>query len=75
MTSIEYKPQNEPQPEFLLACHPAYLPKPFTVFKPHSAVMGFDFDHYKEFGNTGDAYIAEFAVKLQKQPVENLFQM
>ncbi|MDR7871188.1 MAG: PQQ-dependent sugar dehydrogenase [Tissierellaceae bacterium] len=54
-----FKPEGEAQPTFLLAEHPMTPPKPFSLFTPHSAIMGFDFN-YSNFGPYGDAYIAEF---------------
>lgn len=60
VTLPRFKPCNEPQPQFLLAEHPMKPPKPFTVFQPHSAVMGFSFNENPCFGTVGDAYIAEF---------------
>ncbi len=35
-------------------------PKPFALFAPHAAIMGFDFNYNSDFGPYGDAYIAEF---------------
>jgi hypothetical protein len=35
-------------------------PKPVAVFKPHAAIMGFDFNHNPSFGPVDEAYIAEF---------------
>ncbi|MDP4090413.1 MAG: PQQ-dependent sugar dehydrogenase [Bacillota bacterium] len=60
VTYADYKPRNYPQPQFLLAQHPMNPPKPFAVFEPHSAIMGFDFNRHECFGPIGDAYIAEF---------------
>lgn len=54
-----FKPEGEAQPTFLLAEHPMIPPNPFTLFTPHSAIMGFDFN-YSDFGPCGDVYIAEF---------------
>jgi glucose/arabinose dehydrogenase len=60
ITSPQFKPEGMPQPEFLLANHPMDPPKPFALFKPHAAIMGFDFDYDGIYGPNGDAYIAEF---------------
>ncbi len=60
LTLPMFKPVNGPQPQFLLARHPMRPPRPFAVFADHSAIMGFDFDHFGLFGPRGDAYIAEF---------------
>lgn len=55
-----FRPDNEPQPTFLLSQHPMRPPKPFTTFQPHSATMGFSFNENPRFGEVGDAYISEF---------------
>jgi glucose/arabinose dehydrogenase len=55
-----FKAEGRPKPEFLLARHPMMPPKPFTLFTPHSAIMGFDFNYNRDFGPYGDAYIAEY---------------
>lgn len=55
-----FKPEDGPQPTFLLSRHPMIPPKPIAKFEPHSAIMGFDFNYYYGFGNFGDVYIAEF---------------
>lgn len=60
VTLPQFKPEGWPQPEFLWAEHPMQPPIPFTVFQPHSAVMGFSFNENESFGPMGDAYIAEF---------------
>lgn len=59
VTLSRFKPKGEAQPKFLLAKHPMVPPKPFALFTPHSAIMGFDFN-YSDFGSYGDVYIAEF---------------
>ncbi|MDN4608032.1 PQQ-dependent sugar dehydrogenase [Sporosarcina highlanderae] len=60
LTMPQFKPENGPQPEFLLAKHPMQPPMPVTVFAPHSATMGFSFNEKPAFGPIGDVYIAEF---------------
>lgn len=55
-----FKAEGKEQPQFLISKHPMLPPKPFALFSPHSAVMGFDFDYHGNFGPYGDAYIAEF---------------
>ncbi|MGE5632589.1 MAG: PQQ-dependent sugar dehydrogenase [Caulobacteraceae bacterium] len=60
VTLPAFKPEKGPKPSSLLACHPMVPPKPFSAFKPHSAIMGFDFNYNYEFGEVGDVYIAEF---------------
>lgn len=60
VTLPQFKPEGEAQLNFLWADHPMEPPKPFAVFQPHSATMGFNFNYNKNFGPIGDAYIAEF---------------
>ncbi|MFA5535786.1 MAG: PQQ-dependent sugar dehydrogenase [Bacillota bacterium] len=60
VTLPQFRPLGEPQPTFLWARHPVQPPKPFAVFQPHSATMGFDFNYDPSFGPVGDAYISEF---------------
>lgn len=55
-----FKPEDEPEPEFLLAKHPMQPPRPLATFDPHSAIMGFDFSYNTNFPSYGDVYIAEF---------------
>lgn len=60
VTLPRFKAEGRPQPKFLIAKHPMLPPKPFSIFAPHSAIMGFDFNYDSNFGPYGDAYIAEF---------------
>jgi glucose/arabinose dehydrogenase len=60
VTLPAFKPENGPSPRFLLAEHPMQPPKPFAVFAPHAAIMGFDFNYTSTFKHYGDVYIAEF---------------
>lgn len=60
VTLPHFKAEGKPQPEFLIANHPMIPPKPFTLFTPHAAIMGFDFNYNSNFGPYGDIYIAEF---------------
>lgn len=55
-----FKPENKPQPEFLIRSHPMEPPKPLAIFAPHSAIMGFDFNYNPSFAPIGDVFIAEF---------------
>jgi len=59
VTLPQFKPDVGPQPEFLMAEHPMFPPKPLTMIEPHSGVRGFDFNYNSNFGPYGDAYIAE----------------
>lgn len=60
VTLPEFRPEEGPEPQFLLTNHPCIPPKPYAVFAPHSAIMGFDFNYNRDFGTYGDVYIAEF---------------
>jgi glucose/arabinose dehydrogenase len=60
ITLPQFKPENGPQPQFVIASHPSVPPKPFAIFEPHAAIMGFDFNPNPEFGTIGDVFIAEF---------------
>lgn len=55
-----FKAEGKAQPEFLISDHPMVPPKPFAIFEPHAAIMGFDFNYNSDFGPYGDAYIAEY---------------
>lgn len=60
VTLSRFKAEGKDQPEFLITNHPMVPPKPFALFAPHAAIMGFDFNYYSDFGPYGDAYIAEY---------------
>jgi glucose/arabinose dehydrogenase len=60
VTNPIFKPEGKKQPQFILSHHPMIPPKPVAVFKPHAAIMGFDFNHNPSFGPVDEAYIAEF---------------
>lgn len=60
VTNSQFKPEGMKQPQFILAMHPMIPPKPVATFKPHSAIMGFDFNHDPSFGPVDEVYIAEF---------------
>ncbi|KPV44568.1 PQQ-dependent sugar dehydrogenase [Alicyclobacillus ferrooxydans] len=73
VTLPQFKPKKQPQPSFLLAKHPMIPPAPITVFPPHSAAMGFDFNYNGNFAPIGDAYVAEYGPgRPGKKPVQNL---
>lgn len=55
-----FKAEGKAQPEFLIANPPMFPPEPFSLFEPHAAIMGFDFNYNSSFGPIGDAYIAEY---------------
>jgi glucose/arabinose dehydrogenase len=60
VTNPIFKPEGKKQPQFILSQHPMTPPKPVAIFKPHAAIMGFDFNHNPSFGQVDEAYIAEF---------------
>jgi glucose/arabinose dehydrogenase len=60
VTLPEYRPENGPQPQFLLRDQPSLPPEPFALFTPHAAIMGFDFNYNPDFGTYGNAFIAEY---------------
>lgn len=60
LTLPMFKSDSGPKVTFLLSQHPMIPPKPFTMFKPHAAIMGFDFNYTNKFDHFGDVYIAEF---------------
>ncbi|MBP1755397.1 MAG: repeat containing protein [Firmicutes bacterium] len=55
-----FQAEGHAQPQPLIINPPMIPPRPFGIFTPHSAVMGFDFDTKGSFGPSGDAYIAEY---------------
>lgn len=55
-----FRPQGQPQPEFLLARHPNIPPRPVARFTPHSSAHGFDFSRSAAFGHRGQAFVSEF---------------
>lgn len=55
-----FQAEGKEQPQLLISNPPMIPPKPFTLFTPHAAIMGFDFDYHSNFGPYGDAYIAEY---------------
>lgn len=60
VTFPRFRPEGQPQPEFLLASHPNIPPRPYAVFPPGSTIRGFAFNYNENFGPVGDVYIAEF---------------
>lgn len=55
-----FSPVNGTKLQFLLAWHPMMPPRPLSLFTPHAAIMGFDFNYTSKFEHFGDVYIAEF---------------
>lgn len=60
ITLPRFSPERGPKPEFLFTNHPTIPPRPFSVFPPHSRIMGFDINMNELFGPVGDIYISEF---------------
>lgn len=56
----EFKPDGKVQPTFIISEHPMQPPVPIAVFEPHSATMGFDFNYNRDFGRSGDVFVAEY---------------
>lgn len=60
VTLPQFRPEGKAQPSFLLAKHPSVPLAPLTVFPPHSAPMGFDFNDHPDFDATGNVFVAEY---------------
>lgn len=60
VTDPRFKPQGQPQPQFLLARHPNTPPRPVARFTPHSSAHGLDFSRSAAFGHRGQAFVSEF---------------
>ena len=56
----QFKPFLKEVPRLLLATHPNIPPKPVAIFPVHASADGFDFSRSKQFGHTGDAFVALF---------------
>lgn len=55
-----FGPPGREAPTFLLAHHPNRPPRPAAIFGVHASADGLDFSRSHEFGNVGDAFVAEF---------------
>jgi glucose/arabinose dehydrogenase len=55
-----FKPNNGPQPEFILKEHPSEPKRPLINFIPHTTITGFSFNPHPSFGQYGDVYLTEF---------------
>jgi glucose/arabinose dehydrogenase len=55
-----FKPREKQQPRPLLARVPNSPPEPIARLAVHSSSNGFDFSTNPQFGNVGDAFIAQF---------------
>ncbi|HLL60305.1 MAG TPA: hypothetical protein VK338_01180 [Candidatus Nitrosocosmicus sp.] len=60
VTDSQFKPKDQPQPQFIMANHPTENPpKPIAKFSPHAAANGFAFSP-SGWGNKTDVYLALF---------------
>jgi glucose/arabinose dehydrogenase len=59
VTNPRFRPQDKPQPQFLLAKHPGRPPRPAAVFDAHSGSHGLDFSRGGAFGFAGQAFVAQ----------------
>jgi glucose/arabinose dehydrogenase len=61
LTHQRFKPgPHQPQPQFLLACHPNAPPQPAAILAVHSSSDGLDFSRNPCFGHVGEAFVAVF---------------
>jgi len=60
VTLPRFTPEGGPRPDTLLLSIPSVPPLPYATFTPNSNITGFDFNLNPQFGQVGDAYIAEF---------------
>jgi glucose/arabinose dehydrogenase len=61
VTDSQFRPHDQPQPQFLIANHPTENPpQPIATFNPHAATNGFAFAPSTEWGQPTDAFIALF---------------
>jgi glucose/arabinose dehydrogenase len=60
VTDPQFKPKDQPQPQFLISNHPTENPpKPLAKFSPHAAANGFAFAQ-NGWGKPTDAFVALF---------------
>jgi glucose/arabinose dehydrogenase len=61
VTDPQFKPIDQPQPQFVIAQQPAENPpRPIAKFNPHAATNGFAFAPSPDWGKPTDAFIALF---------------
>lgn len=61
VTDPQFKPRDQPQPQFLIADHPTEKPPaPIAKFGPHEATNGFAFAANSDWGKPTDAFVALF---------------
>jgi glucose/arabinose dehydrogenase len=61
VTDADFKPHDQPRPEFLMASHPTDSPpQPIAKFPPHAAINGFAFAPSDDWGKNTDVFIALF---------------
>lgn len=59
VTNEQFKPDDQPQPQFLMADHPP-VEQPLITFPPHSAATQLESSRSDEFGFKGDLFLAFF---------------
>ncbi len=59
VTDPEFKPKDEPAPEFLMTEHPK-VEEPLMTFPKHSAITKIDFSRGEKFGFNGQMFVAFF---------------
>ncbi len=60
VTDPRFKPDDGPQPQFLIRNQPPLAEGPVALFEPHSVPTKFDFSTGTEFGYRGEAFVALF---------------
>ena len=58
VTDKQFKPENGPQPEFLMENHPS-VQQPLARVTPHSGVTKIDFSRSSQFGFEGHLFVGE----------------
>jgi glucose/arabinose dehydrogenase len=58
--SRQFAPVGEPPPQFLLSGRPNTPPAPAAILPVHGMASGIDFSRNPAFGQTGQAFVAEF---------------
>ena len=60
VTDPRFKPEDGPQPQFLIRNQPPLAEGPAALFEPHSVAAKFDFATGRAFGCQGEAFVALF---------------
>jgi glucose/arabinose dehydrogenase len=58
VTEAHYKPENGPQPDFVIKNHPSLSARPIASFPLEAGISKFDFSRSPFFGNSDYAFIA-----------------